>query len=47
MKLHRLFGLFIAVLVLSVCAFADEHGHEDDLMLGYKGGFLTILSPNR
>jgi hypothetical protein len=45
MKLHRLFGLFIAVLALSACAFADEHGHEDDLMLGYKGGFLTILSP--
>ncbi|MCL6473805.1 MAG: PEP-CTERM sorting domain-containing protein [Firmicutes bacterium] len=45
MKLYRLFGLFIAVLALSVWAFAGEDEHEGDLLLGYEGGVLTILSP--
>jgi len=45
MKLYRLFGLFIAVLALSGWAFAGEHEHEGDLLLGYEGEVLTILSP--
>jgi len=46
MKLYRLFGPFIAVLVLSVCALAGEHEHEGDLVLGYKDGILAVLAPD-
>ena len=45
MKLFRkLLAVVVTCLVL-LPATAQEHGHEGDLMLGYRDGILAILSP--